>query len=415
MVQKERGKWYIKGRVKTPDGVKHYHRVAQDCRLRKEAEAYEEAYRKRLLVDRIVVNAPTMEQAAHEMLKDEEEHGRKLSTLQTYRYQLSKMPEWLKSEKIDRVSVDRLQYFIRQAEKKHSPNYVSSFYYFLRKLFKFAIYKGYISFNPMDRVRRAIDKSEIRKEIQIWEPEQFASFLQFEAGRDTPDKVKAFWIFSYWMGTRKGETCAIQWQDVDFKRGSVRINKTVVPVHNTERSWKLTTPKSKNSDRVISMPEVVVTTLKALHTVAMRTWGYDGTAFVFGYENPIAIDRPRKLLVKEVAAYNEAHEVPLPLIRIHDFRHSHASYLINNMSDKYTVYDVAKRLGDTVDTVLDTYAHWFKDADKKVVAVIDHLSAPRPQTSAMGVDDLRGLYELLQIGAITRAEYDAKKQQILGV
>ena len=53
MVQKERGKWYIKGRVKTPDGVKHYHRVAQDCRLRKEAEAYEEAYRKRLLIEQI--------------------------------------------------------------------------------------------------------------------------------------------------------------------------------------------------------------------------------------------------------------------------------------------------------------------------------------------------------------------------
>lgn len=45
--------WYIKGRVKTPDGVKHYHRVAQDCRLRKEAEAYEEAYRKRLLIEQI--------------------------------------------------------------------------------------------------------------------------------------------------------------------------------------------------------------------------------------------------------------------------------------------------------------------------------------------------------------------------
>ena len=45
--------WYIKGRVKTPDGVKYYHRVAQDCRLRKEAEAYEEAYRKRLLIEQI--------------------------------------------------------------------------------------------------------------------------------------------------------------------------------------------------------------------------------------------------------------------------------------------------------------------------------------------------------------------------
>lgn len=47
----------------------------------------------------------------------------------------------------------------------------------------------------------------------------------------------------------------------------------------------------------------------------------------------------------------------LPLIRIHDFRHSHASYLINNKSDKFTDFDIANRLGDTVNTLHDIYVH----------------------------------------------------------
>ena len=85
----------------------------------------------------------------------------------------------------------------------------------------------------------------------------------------------------------------------------------------------------------------------------------------------------------------------LPDIRIHDLRHSHASYLINNMSDQFTVYDIAKRIGDTVDTVLNTYAHWFKDADRKVVNTIDQqiTTSDNSGSSSSYLDELKQLKE----------------------
>ncbi|MEG0366253.1 MAG: site-specific integrase, partial [Coprobacillus sp.] len=99
-----------------------------------------------------------------------------------------------------------------------------------------------------------------------------------------------------------------------------------------------------------------------------------------------------------------------PLIRIHDLRHSHASYLINNMSDKYTDFDVAKRLGDTVQTLHDTYAHWFKQADKAIIEMMDGKAE-----AGSKYDELKELKELLDLEIITKEEFNLKKKEILGI
>ncbi len=105
-------------------------------------------------------------------------------------------------------------------------------------------------------------------------------------------------------------------------------------------------------------------------------------------------------------------------ITVHEFRHSHASYLINNMSDKFTVYDIAKRLGDTVETVLETYAHQFKNADRKLSDFInqDNAQENKPiQSSDKKYSELIELKQLLDMGVITQSDFDVKKKDILGI
>ena len=116
--------------------------------------------------------------------------------------------------------------------------------------------------------------------------------------------------------------------------------------------------------------------MKELYKMQEVMYGFGGEVYLFGYFRPMGLDRPRRYLKKVIQTVNENAERKLPDIRIHDLRHSHASYLINNMRDQYSVYDVAKRLGDTVDTVLDTYAHWFKDADRKLEGRTDPTGDP---------------------------------------
>ena len=61
----------------------------------------------------------------------------------------------------------------------------------------------------------------------------------------------------------------------------------------------------------------------------------------------------------------------LRVIRIHDFRHSWASLLINNGAN---VTLVAKYLGHTkIEETLNTYSHMFSTALDSVVSVIDSL------------------------------------------
>lgn len=89
------------------------------------------------------------------------------------------------------------------------------------------------------------------------------------------------------------------------------------------------------------------------------------------------------------------------------------------MSDKFTDFDVAKRLGDTVATLHDTYAHWFKQADRAIIEVMDgkatemEKSFTAPKTSKY--DELKELKELLDLDIITSEEFQIKKREILGI
>lgn len=59
----------------------------------------------------------------------------------------------------------------------------------------------------------------------------------------------------------------------------------------------------------------------------------------------------------------------LKKIRIHDFRHSHASYLINNNIEPMKL---SKRLGHaSITTTLDTYSHLYPDTQRSVASIFD--------------------------------------------
>lgn len=66
-----------------------------------------------------------------------------------------------------------------------------------------------------------------------------------------------------------------------------------------------------------------------------------------------------------------ANNAELKCIKIHGFRHSCASLLINNGAN---VILVAKYLGHTkIEKTLNTYSHMFSTALDSVVSVIDSL------------------------------------------
>lgn len=257
-----------------------------------------------------------------------------------------------------------LQSHVDEYDKKFSKQYVAKIFYCLKKLFDFAILEGYLEYNPMSKITRDIRKNEQTKEMLFWEPADFEKFIN----EVDHAMYRCAFMTLYYMGIRRGEMLVLTWNDIDFHGKTITINKTFSTKTNA-----ITTPKTKNSYRTITMPKVLIDEMYQWKNRVEEFIGYDKNGFVFGNDKVIAVETLRRKFNEYIQLTNSKQrpENQIPVIRIHDLRHSHASYLINNMSAGFTDFDIAKRLGDTVATLHNTYAHWFKAADKNIINFMD--------------------------------------------
>ena len=113
------------------------------------------------------------------------------------------------------------------------------------------------------------------------------------------------------------------------------------------------------------MPEILVNSLKRAKLEAKQLNGFNENYFVAGDAFPISSNAlaDRKNANCEKAGVKQ--------IRIHDFRHSCASLLINNGAN---ITLVAKYLGHSkIDETLNTYSHMFRSVLDNVVDTINKL------------------------------------------
>lgn len=170
----------------------------------------------------------------------------------------------------------------------------------------------------------------------------------------------------FYMGMRIGETLALTWEDVDLENNTIAIKKTW-----SKDLHKITTPKTPNSYRTITMPQFLSDEYREFKEML----DVPEKSFVFGIDIPVCNTTVRTRMREAIKIANENNEEQIPIIRIHDLRHSCASYMIGNMvrdgSSHFSLYDVAKRLGDNLSTVLSVYAHWLPQADKGIAKFMD--------------------------------------------
>ncbi len=272
----------------------------------------------------------------------------------------------LGNNKMNKLSSDILQDYINNLDKEYSKRYVEKIYYKINRSLKYAVARGYISHNPLEKVKRDPRKDELEKEMLFWEPEDFTKFISCVDSLE----YKALFSVLYYMGCRRGEAIALTWDDIDFKNCTIKINKTVA----TRLGYKPVPPKSKNGTRTITMPKKLIIILKEWKALQSNYYDFSDDKYVFGYLRPIPVETIRRNFKSYINQANDnlTDDEKILEIRIHDLRHSHASYLINNMSAGFTDFDIAKRLGDTVATLHKTYAHWFKSADKSIINFMDN-------------------------------------------
>lgn len=132
--------------------------------------------------------------------------------------------------------------------------------------------------------------------------------------------------------------------------------------------WQLTTPKTRTSARTLPMPDILVEDLRQLKEENKKHQHlFTNKFFVLGDNNPL---HPHNL---RITKNKFAADAGIKQIRIHDFRHSCASLLINNGAN---IMIVAKYLGHAkIDETLNTYSHLFKNKMDDIVNLMNKLNS----------------------------------------
>lgn len=244
--------------------------------------------------------------------------------------------------------------------KDYSFTYQNSLFAALSGIYLFAE-KYYDIPNVMMKIDRPRNL-EPKKEMQIYTPEEFEKMIQ------CVDKypLVMYFKFLYYTACRRGEALALNWNDIDLNTGIVSISKNVTRKgSNTPgKSYHITTPKNVGSNRKISLPHFFVDELKAYKKWQKKN--YSEINFVFCGADPLT---PKMI---ERSLNKASEKAGIKRIRVHDLRHSAASFLIHK---GISIVAVSRRLGhSSTEETLNTYSHLLPDDQKMILGVLDTLN-----------------------------------------
>ena len=237
----------------------------------------------------------------------------------------------------------------------------------LSPIFSTAVKKEIMFKNP---VANATSPKRDEKEKLFLDTEGCKQLLTVLDGPTNPQIGRAIAMLLY-TGMRVGELLSLHWDDVFLKDSILTVKHTL---YRTGGKYKLTSPKTKSSARVIAMPPQLIAVLKEQQAwqeqrkedVAQR-WIDRGAVFTgaFGeYMNRTYLNSEFKKLLKENG---------FPDLHIHDLRHANASLLINM---GVPVKVISEHLGHKNTMTTETiYAHIFNSTKARASEAISQALA----------------------------------------
>ena len=191
-------------------------------------------------------------------------------------------------------------------------------------------------------------------EMQFWTKQEFDTFISGVSNK------QVYTIFStlYYTGMRIGELLALTKQDIDLNNQTITINKSVQRIKKQD---VITEPKTPKSNRIIAIPHFLCNIL------------LDYMTSIYDLQ-----DQQRLFLIdKQTVRYHlirECKKNNVKQIRLHDFRHSHASLLIEL---GFSPLLIAERLGhEKVETTLNIYSHLYPNKQEEVAEKLQSLIVP---------------------------------------
>ncbi|HEX8004130.1 MAG TPA: tyrosine-type recombinase/integrase [Mycobacteriales bacterium] len=200
--------------------------------------------------------------------------------------------------------------------KPLSPASVRRIYSTLRSALNSAVKRRMLAHNPALHVE--LPRTALYRPV-VWDAQQVGIFLDAIQGH----RLYALYGVVVLTGLRRGEALGLRWEDVDLDEGVLHVRQQVVAVGTEVR---IGPPKTKAGERTVALSEATVAMLRE-HQARQRrerlAWGeaWHDSGHVFTYEDGRML-RPDHVthLFRRLAK-----EAGLPLIRLHNLRHTSAS------------------------------------------------------------------------------------------
>lgn len=235
--------------------------------------------------------------------------------------------------------------------EKYSKSFLKTVHNQLSAILNYAVKYYDLKDNVASKVGNMGSEDDLK--IDFWSKEEYMKFR--EEAMEKPFFYYCFEVL-YWTGIREGELLALTPADVDLENGEIRINKTY---HHLEGKDIVTTPKTKKSNRTVSMPSFLTEELKDYMKMIYK---------------PRPDDRMfptcKSALARELKSI--AKKAGVKKIRVHDLRHSHVSLLI--ATKKFNLVEIADRVGHESIEITLKYSHLLNSAGTKIATALDDIA-----------------------------------------
>ena len=231
-----------------------------------------------------------------------------------------------------------------------------------------------VSLNAADQATPPSAKASKAPEMNVWSGRELAAFLE----RCEGDRYYHPWFFLATTGCRRGEALGLRWRDLDLKGATASIRQQVVPLTKESgrgREGRIVDRTKGGEPRVIELDSRTIAMLRAWRKLQaqekLRSETYEDHGLVFPRADgrlfhPEFFSKTFDRRVRQEAFAD------LPVIRLHDLRHTWATLALKAGVD---VKVVSERLGHSSPVVTWTiYQHVVKgmqtDAAEKVAEAI---------------------------------------------
>ena len=248
-----------------------------------------------------------------------------------------------------------------------SDNMVRNCHSLCRRALEKAVAERLIVKNPIEECKAPPIR---RKEMHLLSREELQKLL-IQARAEGYYEV---FLLELTTGLRVGELMALQWDDLNFNTGELRIERQV---YRTKEELLIQEPKTKASIRTVILPPPVVEALKEYKKTVSSRWMFP---------SPKKEDAPLAPAAASHRLSKILSHAGCKKVRFHDLRHVFATNALEHGMDVKTLSTIIGHVSSA--TTLNVYAHVTSDMQRQAAAKIDQgigkveISAENPQATA---------------------------------